>query len=113
MKPKRREAKKLIASAKDGIDLGRLPIGTIVEARTKNSLYKIKKLENGEHEIEGGKHFPEPCINGINGSTWGGSMIKMNWLGIGMHIEFTNGPTTSPVQSLKIIAPDASWEYQF
>jgi hypothetical protein len=107
----KRDAKKLVASIKDGVDLTRLEIGTILEVQTKNTLYKLRKLENGEYEVEGGMYLSPPHKKGINGSTFGGSMIKINWIGLSMNIEFTDGPTTTEVQSIKIIAPDAKWDF--
>ena len=93
-----------------GIEIDKLAIGTVVEAKTKNSLYRIKALGGNRFEVKGGSYFPEPTEVTIPGSTWGGSMIKMNWLGIGMNIEF-NPCTTTAVEALKIIAHDGSWEY--
>lgn len=99
-----------------GIELDRLAVGTRIEAQTKNTLYKIEVLENGEFRIEGGKFFVEPTIGHISGSTWGGSMLKNKWLGIDMHIEmfhpdFPGYIVTSATKSLKVLAPDGSWEY--
>lgn len=94
-----------------GIDLTKLAVGTTVEARTKNSSYFIEVLGNGDYKIRGGKHFPTTTVMGISGSTWGGSMIKLNWLAIGMHIEFSNRVTTTEVQALKVIGADGSWGY--
>lgn len=103
---------------KDGIDLSRLSIGTMLKVQTRNTLYTIEILGNDKFLIEGGRYFPEPYETFINGSTWGGSMLKLNWIGIDMFMEL--GPnsekhgfiTTSAVKSVKIVAPDKSWEYE-
>ena len=100
----------------NGVKLEQLEIGTTIEAQTTNSLYYIKVLGSGRFEVQGGKHFPRPTTTFINGSTWGGSMIKTKWLGIDMRIEMghplkASVLTTSPVQSLRIIGPDGSWNY--
>ncbi|MCI0565326.1 MAG: hypothetical protein MN733_43225 [Nitrososphaera sp.] len=101
-----------------GVQLDKLAVGTKVEAQTLNTLYKIEVLRNGKQRIEGGKYFPQAVETRISGSTWGGSMLALKWLGLGMNMEIHKGVpsdrpifTTSPVQSLKIIAPDGSWEY--
>jgi hypothetical protein len=98
-----------------GIKLTELAVGTRVEAQTRNTLYKIAVLENGKYMVEGGFYFPEPKEAWISGSTWGGSMLKMKWLGIGMHMEFGNPEcgtvTSTAVKSLKVLASDGSWEY--
>lgn len=104
-----------------GIQLDKLTAGTCIEAQTRNTLYKIRVLENGKYMIEGGFYFEEPTEASIVGSTWGGSMLKPRWLGIDMHMEFWhpsnrlgNGHgtiTTTAVRSLKVLASDQSWEY--
>jgi hypothetical protein len=99
-----------------GVDLNKLAIGTKIEAQTLSTLYKIEILPNGKAIVEGGRYFPEPKETYIGGSTWGGSMLKLGWLGLGMHIEIKKADTdgcmiTTAVQSLKVIAPDNSWEY--
>jgi|SRR6185436_3138935 len=96
-----------------GIDLEKLEVGTRIEAKTKNSLYKIFTMGHGKFQVVGGEYFPEKGlhITRIRGSTFGGSIIKIHWLGIGMHIEFPECTTTA-VQSLKIIGPNGDWEYE-
>lgn len=98
-----------------GIELDKLAVGSRIEAQTRNTLYKIKVLDGGRFEIHGGTYFPEPTIGGISGSTWGGSMIKGKWLGVDMHMELYHPEdgkiTTTAVRSLKVLAPDGSWEY--
>ena len=96
---------------KRGIELNKLAVGTVIEAKTMNSLYRIRVLGGNRFEAKGGAYFPEPTEVSIPGSTWGGSMLKMNWVGVGMCIEF-NPCTTTAVQTLKVIAPDGSWEYE-
>lgn len=93
-----------------GIELDKLPQGTIVEVQTKNTLYKIIALGNNLFRVSGGKYYSTPKDTKIPGSTFGGSMIKVNWLGIGMHVEFP-ACTTTAVRTLKVVAPDGSWEY--
>ena len=95
---------------KDGIDLSKLPAGSSFSFRTKNSLYTIVKVEDkGRYKIKGGNFFPDWTICAIPGSTWGGSMLKMNWIGIDMFVEIVplEGPhksggtiTTSAVRGL-------------
>jgi hypothetical protein len=99
-----------------GIELDKLTPGTRVEAQTKNTLYKIKVLDNNRFEIHGGHYFPEPTVDGgISGSTWGGSILKAKWLGIDMHMELYHPQDgkimTTAVRTLKVLAPDGSWEY--
>lgn len=98
-----------------GVELKKLAPGTRIEAQTKNSLYKITVREDDQFEIQGGFYFPMELTSHISGSTWGGSMLKMKWLGVDMHIELWHPErgkiTTTAVRTLKVIAPDESWEY--
>jgi len=63
-----------------GLFLKELPAGHFVEARTKNHTYRLSR---------------EGCVIGgtydgwrVNGSTFGGSMIRVDWVGVGMFLEF-------------------------
>jgi len=104
-------------SEKDGgIFLDTLESGTHVIAVTRNSTYDIEVLEEGKFKVQGGKYFPEPVEAYFNGSTWGGSMLKIKWIGLGMHIEFMHPTkqsktvTTTKVEEAKVIGKD--WEYE-
>lgn len=98
---------------KGGVEVPSLKPGTLVKARTRNTVYEIKILEDGV-EILGGKYFPQFTETKFAGSTWGGSMIKMGWIGIGMHMEIPIPDrlsiTTTAVREIKVIGPD--WEYE-
>jgi hypothetical protein len=86
-----------------------LPTGARAEVQTKNTLYKLEKREEGTY-IEGhAKYCPTPTKCVIQGSTWGGSMLKMGWIGIGMHLEFSieRTITTSEIQDVRLAALSA------
>ena len=58
-------------------------------SKQKNTTYKIEKRGNDDYYIEGNeKHCKLPTKCWINGSTWGGAMLKMKFIGIGMHMEY-------------------------
>ena len=82
--------KNLSQSEKDGgVWLKDVPSNCGIEAHTKNTVYQIRRLGEG-WEIKGNLTYcPDwtPCK--IHGSTWGGSMLKMGWIGIGMCLEFS------------------------
>ena len=80
---------KIDQSEKDGgLDLTGLIEGDEVHVQTQNTLYKIKKAEDRWFHIEGhAKYCPTPTRGRIQGSTFGGSMLKLNFLGINMHME--------------------------
>ena len=96
-----------------GVDLKRLPSRAIVEVATKNHRYVLVMHSGGEAHSEawiaGHPRFcPEPVLVHITGSNWGGSMIKANYLGRGMHMEFRhpNFPgaiVTSPIIDIRVL----------
>jgi hypothetical protein len=72
-----------------GADLTKLQVGKVLIVKTQNTTYTIEKRSDSTY-IHGNKKyclFPTKCH--INGSTFGGSMLKMNWVGVGMYMEFT------------------------
>lgn len=79
-----------------------------------NSTYTLDRIEGDRRVlIQGGKYFPEPKEAILIGSTFGGSMIKIGWIGYTMRMEiaFNNQIiTTSPIKTAKI--KGNSWEYQ-
>jgi len=93
-----------------GIDVSKLPQGTKLLVKTHYSLYVIEKLDYGNKVlVKGGKYFTKPKEVNFPGSTWGGSCIKVNWIGYGMRMEFQlpglRKITTSGVKNATIIAP--------
>jgi len=63
---------------------------------TQNTFYTITKA-NGKYTIMGHPRFcPTPREINIHGSTFGGSMLKIGFIGRGMHLEgsFPDAPST-------------------
>jgi len=78
------------------------PLTTIV-VRTHNSCYRILIEHDTTAIIRGGAFFPEPTPARIDGSGFGGTLLKVGWIGIGLRMEiFTNGRRiiTSPVRDV-------------
>ena len=76
-------------SDRDGISLRELePLGTLL-ARTENSVYRVIPLEAGSSRIliQGGRFFPEPTEVRFSGSGFGGSFLKLGWIGLGLRME--------------------------
>ena len=71
-----------------GVHLRDLPPGSVLFIQTKNRTYRLVAL--GDRTLISGhpEFCPEPAEVRINGSTWGGSMLKMKFVGRGMHLEF-------------------------
>lgn len=71
-----------------GAKIADLKIGKTLCVQTQNTLYRIKREEGGL-TIQGHFRFcPVPTECFLSGSTWGGSMIKVGYIGRGMYMEF-------------------------
>ena len=95
-----------------GVDLTALDPITTLLVRTENSLYRITVREpNGRAVwVQGGSFFPHATSAWLSGSSFGGSCLRMAWVGIGLHMELhcdRNRIITSRVRSI-IIENDAS-----
>ena len=78
------------------------PLTTIV-VRTHNSCYRILIEHDTTAIVRGGAFFPEPTPARIDGSGFGGTLLKVGWIGVGLRMEiFTNGRRiiTSPVRDV-------------
>jgi hypothetical protein len=80
------------------------PLTTIV-VRTHNSCYRILITHDTTAIVRGGAFFPNPTPARIDGSGFGGTLLKVGWIGIGLRMEiFTNGRRiiTSPVRDVML-----------
>ena len=89
----------------EGVTLMTLNACDVIHVRTRNSDYEIFLLDpkSGRALAQGGEYFPEPMEATVSGSTFGGCMLKVGWLGVGLRMEiYANGrrTVTTPVQSL-------------
>ena len=90
-----------------GVDLTALDPITTLLVRTENSLYRITVREPHQRAVlvQGGSFFPETTSACLSGSSFGGSCLKMGWVGIGLHMEFHydgNWIITSRVRSIAL-----------
>lgn len=90
-----------------GVFLKNVPVNSTINIKTGNSLYTVHKTDSGETIKGHPKYCPSPVDCRINGSTHGGSIIKIGWIGIGMHLEFfltetDKMITTSAIESIGI-----------
>ena len=73
----------------DGIWWKDVEPGNRALVRTKSRVYTIEKYDD-ETRISGHPLYcPKPVKAFIHGSTWGDSMIKIGWIGVGMRLEFS------------------------
>ena len=75
-----------------GMFIKDLPVGKTLKVRTQNTVYFIDRVAEGKEGIEISGHpryCPEPTKAYILGSNFGGSMIKIGFVGRGMYMEFS------------------------
>ena len=74
----------------DGVGLTQVDAFTTLVVQTDNSVYQITILQPYRREVfvQGGAFFPERRRACLSGSSFGGSCLKMGWVGIGLHMEF-------------------------
>jgi hypothetical protein len=86
-----------------GVALGDLPPSTVLEIQTQNHRYTAVFLGESQVLISGHPEFcPEPVLVAIAGSTWGGSMLKLRYIGRGMHLEFCHPEYRTPIITSRI-----------
>jgi len=71
-----------------GVDLEKMEVGKTLIVTTENRTYIIEKREDGFYISGHPKYCPKPIKGEILGSNFGGSMMKTNFLGRGMYMEF-------------------------
>ena len=80
------------------------PLSTIV-VHTHNSCYRILITHDTTAIVRGGAFFPEPTPARIDGCGFGGTLLKVGWIGVGLRMEiFSNGRriVTSPVRDVTL-----------
>jgi len=94
-----------------GVFLHDLPPATVLEIETLHHVYTAVLLGGSDALISGHPEFcPRPVQVAIAGSTWGGSMLKLQYVGRGMHLEFRHPGydtpiITSPIQEIRDQSP--------
>jgi hypothetical protein len=81
-----------------GVFLDNLPPATVLHIDTKHHSYTAVLLGHHQALISGHPQYcPEPVVVAISGSTWGGSMLKRDFVGRGMRLEFRHPEYLSPI----------------
>lgn len=98
-----------------GIYLQALPTGTVVGVDTRNSRYRFVMLDGSGRNVlvEGGPYFPQQTAAHLEGSTLGGSGLKVGWIGLGWFVELSFGGKriiTSRVRSISMPELNTSLE---
>src|SRR4051812_36234047 len=70
-----------------GIQFGDLPAGSKVRVRTRSTNYIVERGTDRDYIKGHPEYCPERTPCRVQGSTFGGSVIKIGFIGIGMHME--------------------------
>ena len=74
-----------------GVYLRDLQPGAVLAIQTQNRSYTLVSLGDQAALLSGHPELcPDPVEVRIQGSTWGGSMLKERFVGRGMHLEFVH-----------------------
>lgn len=92
------------------VELPSLTVGTVLNVQTRNSAYRVVVLDGKRRlvAVQGGSVFSHEVVTRFNGSSIGGSAIRVGWMGVGSCLEFAAGPQvviTSPVRSIQVEEP--------
>ncbi len=81
-----------------GVFLKDLPPATVLQIDTHHHSYTLVFLGESNALISGHPRYcPDPVPVAIAGSTWGGSMLKLRFVGRGMHLEFHHPEYRTPI----------------
>ena len=86
-----------------GVALQDLAPESVLLIQTQHSCYTIVLQNAGQALISGHPQFcPKPVLVILEGSTWGGSMLKPGYIGRGMHLEFRHPQYEAPIVTSRI-----------
>jgi len=81
-----------------GVFLNELQPRTILQIHTQHHCYTAVFLGDNQALIWGHPEFcPQPVPVAIAGSTWGGTMLKVRFVGRGMRLEFHHPGYRTPI----------------
>ena len=72
-----------IANRAPGLALRQLEPLTELLVQTRNTRYRIVVSRDADIVIQGGAFFPDPTRAHVEGSSLGGNLLKVGWIGIG------------------------------
>lgn len=95
------------ATGSNGVQLNELDPLTELDVRTENSLYRLIVVHPhaGTVVVSGGGWCPTRVEAHLAGSGFGGSFLKMRWIGVGFRMEFNFDDQviiTSHVRSIEL-----------
>jgi hypothetical protein len=95
-------------SACEGVSLPDLDSMTTLFVRTCHSVYRIIVLRGTTVLVQGGPFFPDVTTGQLVGSGFGGKMLKLGWIGVGLRLEISADGrrfVTSPVRAITTEGP--------
>jgi hypothetical protein len=98
----------------EGVNLHELDPLTTLAVSTCNSIYRIIVSQRTAILIQGGSFFPDVTEGQLHGSSLGGSLLKVAWIGVGLCMEICAGGqriVTSPVRAITRIETPAAAQY--
>ncbi len=99
-----------VVSDRRMVDLTDMDAFTTLVVRTDNSVYRITILKPHVRKVvvQGGQFFPERTRACLSGSSFGGSCLKLGWVGVGLHLEFHAGDQWIITSHVRAIAVEPS-----
>jgi hypothetical protein len=70
-----------------GVALRHLEPLTELTVHTRNTCYRIVVSQEADIVIQGGAFFPDPTRAHVEGSSVGGNLLKIGWIGVGLRME--------------------------
>jgi hypothetical protein len=87
-----------------GVYLKDLAQGSKLEVQTQHRRYTVVNCGDGWVLISGHPKFcPHPLLVSLLGSNWGGTMLKVRFIGRGMYLEFKHPEYGTPIITSRII----------
>jgi len=87
-----------------GVFLKDLAVGTTLRVQTQSRAYVIDKVAENDYLLSGHpKYCPEPTKAYIHGSTFGGSLIKVGFVGQDMRLEFHTDEHPGRITTTRVV----------
>jgi hypothetical protein len=87
-----------------GVHLQDLAPGSRLEVQTQHRWYTLVNCGDGWALISGHPIYcPQPSLVRILGSNWGGSMLKVRFIGRSMRLEFKHPEYRTPIITSRIV----------
>jgi hypothetical protein len=91
-----------LGATKGGVCLRDLTARDVIDLRTVNHGYRIILLDPFERiaSIQGGDFFADPTEVIVRGSSLGGAMLRIGWIGLGFQLELVFFPASGKTESI-------------